>query len=289
MKLLLRLTGGYRRVMDRVLDLQTEAQTFIDAQLNSTGYDMVLSGCAVVDNGNSTVNIAPGIVYVGGQSMRFDGANNIPSDGSKAFVAAAPALSNLQTFGDGSTKNINSEVKAVIADEDRANRKQIKVKITLYNLSSYVQDQVYQAEPKGAIKELYDLDGNFLITNCDASGLGVTPRWINWALDNGNNGTPGSAGMALIGAGDYFDPDNHKTTYTEGVPVGERIHAVSANESGVPPGVPPGLDGPHQKPADGGGAQIYYVTGPLGGGSPATSKLSLMQPSMPVIRMVKIA
>jgi hypothetical protein len=288
MKLLATLTGGYRRVMDRLLTLQSETVTFIDAQLNSLGYDMVLSGCPVTNNNNGTVNIGPGIVYIGGASMRFAGANNIAADGSQAFAPAAPVTSYPQTFGDNSTKNIYSEVMAVIVAQTPANTTQLKVKTTLYNLQAYIQDQVYQAEPKGAIKELYDLDGTFLSTNFDGTGLGITPRWVNWAVDNKNNGTPGSVGMALIAAGTYVDTNGQQTIYTEGVPVGERLHKLTADEAAIPAGLPPGLDGPHAKPGDGGGQQVYYVNGPLQNGSPAVNGHNNMQPSMPVIRLVKI-
>jgi len=291
MKLLLALTGGYKRVMDRVLTLQSETQTFINAQYAALGYDMVLSGCAVTDNGNGTVNIAPGIVFLGGDTLRFDGAANISSNGTMAFVRGGAVTSYPSTFADGSTKNLYSEAKAVIAAQDVDNIYQIKVTTTLYNLQSYIQDQVYQSEVKGTIKEVYDLDGTFL-ANFDDSGLGVTPRWLNWARDNGNNGTPGSAGMVIIGAGTYTDPvSGQQTVYANGVPLGETKHALTAAENAphthTLPSNPTSIEdtgtatyiGLTQNPGKAPGS-----TGSSGLGTPHNN----MQPSMPAYRVVKI-
>jgi len=289
MKELLTLTGGYRRVMDYLLNLQAENLTLGNALFASLGFDMVLQGCTVHDNGNGTVNIAAGIIYIGSEALRFDGANNVASNGSKTFVKGAYTTSNSETFGDGSIKNVYREAKAVIADATGGNVTQIKIKTTLYNLAQYIQDRVQGYEVKGAIKEVYDLDGTFL-TNFDASGLGVTPRWVGWARDNGSNGTPGSVGMTTIAAGTYTDPSNgEQTVYIEGEPVGEPKHLLTVNETAKPAGLPQGLEGPHKKPGDGGGMDIFYVTGGLGDGFDADQRHNNMQPSMPVYRVVKIS
>jgi len=216
--------------MDRLLTLQSETQTFINAQFANLGFDLVLQGCAVTNNGNGTVNIAPGIILVGGNAVRFAGANNISADGSMAFVLAAPVTSYPSIFGDGSTKNIYSEIFATIAAQDPTNYSQIKIGLTLYNLQQYVKDQINASETKGTIKEVYDLDGLFL-TNFNSDGAGVTPPWIGWQLDNGNAGTPGSAGKVLVGAGVYTDPvSGLETTYVSGDTGGEINHTLTVDE-----------------------------------------------------------
>jgi hypothetical protein len=288
MKLLLSLTGGYKRVMDRLLTLQSETRIFVNAQYAALGYDMVLSGCAITDNGNGTVNIAAGIIFIGGDSLRFDGAVNISADGSMAFVTGNPVTSLLSPFGDGSSKNIYSEIKAVIAAQDPTNIFQIKISTSLYNLQLYIQDQIYRSETKGTIKEVYDLDGTFR-ANFDSTGLGITRRWLGWALDNEENETPGSVGMATIAAGTYTDPvSGLETIYTAGIPIGERLHVLTPTETPTPAGIPPGLDGPRQKPEDGGGENIYYVNGPLKAAANAAAGHNNMQPSMPLYRVVKM-
>jgi hypothetical protein len=224
MKIINTLSGGYRRVMDTLLGLQTEMVTMGNAPFAALGVDLVLSGCAVTDNGDGTVNIAPGLMYVAGNTLRFDGAGNIASDGSMAITAGAVVASNPQPFADGSTQNIYSEQKAVVAAMDTSNTQQIIIKTTLYSLQQYIQDQVNANEPTGTIKELYDFDGTFR-SNFDASGLGNKPAWMGWALDNGNNGTPGSAGRVLIGVG-----VNGSNTYSYGDVGGEINHQLSVDE-----------------------------------------------------------
>jgi hypothetical protein len=193
-------------------------------------YDMVLSGCAVTDNGNGTVNIAAGMMYVGGQVIRFDGANNVPSAGTKAIGQAVPVNTDMMQFGNGSNYNTYSEVKAVVVNATGTNVQEIKVKTTLYNITQYIQDTVLAAEVKGTIKEIYDLDGTF-IGNFDTTGLGITPRWDGWALDNASNGTRGSAGAVIIGAGTYTAPvTGLQTVYNDGDSGGEKDHLLTVNE-----------------------------------------------------------
>lgn len=290
MKLLSTLTGGYRRVMDKLLSLQTETQTFVNAQFASIGFDLVLQGCAVTDNGNGTVNIAAGIVLIGGNAIRFAGANNIASDGSQAFVAGAAVSSFPEVFGDGSTKNIYSEVFATIAAQDPTNTYQIKVKTTLYNLQQYVKDQINAAEVKGTVKTIYDLDGTFL-ENFNTDGLGVTPAWINWALDNGNYGTPGSAGMVIIGVGTYTDPvSGLQTNYPYPSTGGEMNHTLSvaempahSHQQGADVYYTVGSGGSHAAGDSGNGARGNTLS--TGGGGAHNN----MQPYRTAYRVVKIA
>lgn len=231
MKILSTIAGaGYPLQMDFLLNLQTEMLALGNSLFSAIPYDMVLSGCAVTDNGNGTVNIAAGMMYVGGQVIRFDGANNVPSAGTKAIGQAVPVNTDMMQFGNGSNYNTYSEVKAVVVNATGTNVQEIKVKTTLYNITQYIQDTVLAAEVKGTIKEIYDLDGTF-IGNFDTTGLGVTPRWDGWALDNGSNGTRGSDGMAIIAAGTYTDPaTGEHIVYADGDRVGKANQKMLSSE-----------------------------------------------------------
>lgn len=231
MKVLNTIPGaGYPLQMDFLLNLQTEMLAMGNSLLGAIPFDMALSGCAVTDNGNGTVNIASGMMYVGGQVVRFDGANNVASDGSKAIAAAAPIATDMMQFGNGSNYNTYSEVKAAVVASTLSNVQEIKIGATLYNITRYIQDTVLSAEVKGTIKHIHDLDGTFA-ANFDSSGLGITPRWNGWALDNGNNGTPGSAGRTLIAQGTYTDTvTGLQTTFNDGDKVGEQNHKLTVAE-----------------------------------------------------------
>ena len=109
------LTSGNQRLMDRALDLKDEIAIFIKARYGVSGIDFVVSGCDTTDNGNGTVNITPGIIMIGGNLFRYDGDNNIASDGSKTFIAE-PVV-----------KNTYSEQKAIVAAEDPKNHTQLKI------------------------------------------------------------------------------------------------------------------------------------------------------------------
>ncbi|MEB0302402.1 hypothetical protein [Mucilaginibacter sp. 5C4] len=288
MKELLRLAGGYKRVMDYVLNLQSENLTLGNSLFSALGVDLVLSGCAITNNNNGTINIADGLIYISGDAVRFDGANNIASNGSKTFVKGGYVTSDQKEFGDGSQKNVYREAKAAIVNSTDGNQRQIKITTTLYDLKQYIRDVVANSDVKGAYKEIYDFDGTFR-PNFDESGLGVTPRWYGWAIDNGENGTPGTSGMALIAAGTYTDPvSGEETVYEMGQNVGERLHKLSQSESATPTGTVPGLVGPRGKPGDGGGGPVYYVSGPLKAGADAQVGHNNMQPSKAVYRVIKI-
>ena len=288
MKLINTLTGGYPRVMDTLLGLQTEMITMGNAPFAALGVDLVLSGCAVTDNGNNTVNIAPGLMYVAGNTLRFDGASNIPSDGTQAITTGSLTTSTPLSFADGSTKDIYSEAKAVVAAKDQANSQQIIIKTTLYNLQQYIKDQINASEPIGTIKEMYDLDGTFM-SNFDTTGKGITVAWQGWALDNGNNGTPGSAGRVLIGAGVLG-----VESYNYGAIGGESTHTLLTPE--MPSfTVDTPINAEHYTTQSGGSDHPYGAAGPaertdiltsnpVGSDQPHNN----MQPYKVVYRVVKV-
>lgn len=294
MKILNTLSGGYRRVMNILLSVQNEMITMGNAPFASLQFDLVLSGCAVHDNGNGTVDIAPGLMYVAGNTLRFDGAANIANDGSMAIVTGAVVASVLRPFADGSNKNLYSEQKAVVDVQDAGNPFQMKITTSLYNLQQYIKDQINASERKGTIKELYDLSGitpgqpGSFLANFDSTGLGVTPAWMGWARDNGNNGTPGSVGSTLINDGEFTDPlDGAVTNYVAGQQYGALKQKLTLDKQATPAGLIITLDGPHGKPADGGGAAEYYVR-TVSAAAVAANAITQLGPTTAVYRVVKI-
>ena len=228
MKNLKILQGGYPRQMDYTLTLQTEFMTVANSMFGKLGKDIVLSGCDVVNNGNGTLNISTGIVFVDAEVVRFDGANNVPADLTRTFVKDVPVSTDTKTFGDGIDKQIYTEVKAIIGN--KVSVSQIAIGTELYTLATYIRDVSAGYAVKGEYKEIYDFDGTFL-QNFDESGLGITTGYLNWALDNGNNGTPGSVGRVLIGTGVFNDPvTGLQTVYYNGERAGERTHKLSIGE-----------------------------------------------------------
>ncbi|MBD3748927.1 MAG: hypothetical protein IE931_05480 [Sphingobacteriales bacterium] len=226
MKKLRELQGGYPRQQDYLLALQNELYTAVESQFGALSVDMVLKGCEVTDNGNGTVNIAEGLVYCSGEICRFSGASNIAIDGTKTFVKDVATTSSPKTFGDGSVKDVYSEVFVIIGTKTTA--AQIAIKTTLYNFSNYIDDRVFASAFKGEIKDVYDFDGTFL-DNFDASGLGSTPRFSGWALLNGNNATPNGQGRVRITVGSIID-NGVEYDYTNGQIGGETKHKLTIAE-----------------------------------------------------------
>jgi len=279
MKELLTLAGGYPRQMDFLLNLQTEMLALGNSMFSSFGFDFVLSGCAITDNGNGTVNIAPGIVYIGGEAIRYDGDSNVISDGTKALLKGAYIASDMRMFGDGSNKNIYREAKAFVTNATALNLTELKVKPVMYTINEYIKDTILSSEVKGAIREVYDLDGTFDL-NFDDSGLGITPRWIGWALDNGNF-SPGSAGKVLLGAGRHVDTlDGEETIYNAGETGGRNKTFLTTSQ--MPTGVRVNGERSTYNEAIGTGDTRKNTT--AGGGT----AVSTMQDYVVVYRVVKI-
>jgi hypothetical protein len=283
MKKLRVLQGGYPRQQDFLLNLQTELFAVTNGLFGKLNKDMVLQGCAVVDNLNGTINIDAGIVYVGGEAVRFDGANNVLANGTKTFVKAGAVTSDPKLFADGNTKDVYSEVKAVIGDKTGA--LEIAITTSLYTLETYINDVVASYAIKGEFKDIYDFDNTFL-ANFDSSGLGVTPRYSGWAIANGNNGTPNLQGRVRISAGDITDTGSGLVfTYANGDQGGEVRHQLTVSElptQNVYAGTPQ-VGG---RPSFGSGPVVRWPTayGPVGGNVPHQN----MQPYLAVYTIVKI-
>lgn len=294
MKKLLSLTGGYPRMQDYVLNLQTEMLAMGNSLFGTVSFDLVLSGCTVTANGDGTVNIAAGIVYIDGQVLRFDGAANIAPDGSKSIVTGSAVTSMPLTFAppDSPVKNVYSEVKGIIGDTAIDNNRQLVVGTSLLTFEAYIDLRIAGAAQKGVTREFSFTDPTDIAAfkaKFDDSGLGVTPDMLDWALMNGNNETADAQGRVFIGAGSIFDPVTEiEHDFESGDSDGEITHLLTKDESGKPAGLPPGLDGPRQKPGDGGGENIYYVNGLLGSGGNAAQSHNNMQPYLVVFKIRKI-
>lgn len=220
MKKLRELQGGYPRQQDYLLSLQNELLTVADSLFAKLGVDMVLKGCEVTDNGNGTVNIAAGIVFVGGEVIRFDGASNVVANGTKTFIKDAAVNTDPRVFADGQTKQVYTEVKAIVGD--KSNVAQVAIGLTLYNLSNYIQDVVSNYALKGELKDVYDLDGDFL-DNFDEDGLGITARFSGWRLFNEGQGRTKVTVGRLVSDGVEYN-------YTHGDVGGAVTHRLTVSE-----------------------------------------------------------
>lgn len=229
MKELRELQGGYPRAANYHLNAQTEYLTALNAVYAKLGFDLVLAGCEVTDHGNDTISIAPGVVFVSGEVLRFDGSNNVANDGSKALVKGAYVTTDPVTFADQQNKDLYKEAKAVVGNTAAAS--QIVLQVKLRTLKTYIEDLVAGAAFRGEKKVVVDLDGDFL-DHFDGSGLGVQAPYLGWALGNGNNNTPNYAGRAGIGYGTYNSPvDGLQINYVAGTPGGADRHRLITPET----------------------------------------------------------
>ncbi|RZK66339.1 MAG: hypothetical protein EOO92_25355, partial [Pedobacter sp.] len=222
MKNLRELQGGYPRQQDYLLTLQNELMTVANSLFGKLNHDMVLKGCDITDNLNGTVNIAEGIVFIGNEALRFDGANNVPSDGSMAMIKGSAATSSPKLFADGQTRDVYTETKALIGSYSALS--QIKIGLSLYTLATYIEDVTSSYAIKGELKDIYDYDGTFL-ANFDGDGNGITPRYSNWSLFKDGEGrvrvTVGSTVHPLTG---------EVTTFAHGEKGGEVKHQLTVGE-----------------------------------------------------------
>lgn len=229
MKELLSLTGGYKRHIDYLLKLQSEVYGVQNSLFKNLGHDLVLGGCELTDNLNGTVNIASGIIYSEGEVVRFAGASNVLSNGTKALKKGIAMVTDPKQFQDESVKNTYKETFAIVANKiSEASQIVIRTK-QLYTLKDFIADIIQSYGQKGETKWVVDLDGNFL-ENFDSSGLGVTTKWQGWHLMNGNGGTPPMAGRTPIGVGSLVDAYGLEHTYTNNQQDGQPRHKLAISE-----------------------------------------------------------
>jgi hypothetical protein len=291
MKTLNTLSGGYRRYQDYLLTVQSELTALGNSILGSISFDVVLSGCAVTNNNDGTVSIAPGIVYINGQVMRFDGANNIIADGTKSIITGAPVTSGPVVFFDTTTKNVYTETKGVVGNTVGGNARQLVIRLTLLTFEGYIDARITASAVKGQIREFVFTDTDEIAAfkaKFDESGNGVTVDMLDWHLMNGMDGQPDAQGRTFIGEGRMTDPiTGIQHIYTSGDFEGEITHKNTVNETATPPGTVNELDGPHAKPGDGGGNPEYYIKS-MKSSAPATASHNNMQPYLVVFKIRKV-
>lgn len=281
MKQLRELQGGYPRRMNYLVNLQNEFLAVANSMFGKLNQDIVLSGCNVVNNGNGTVNISSGIVFVSGEVIRFDGAANIVSDSSKAFIKGAPATSESKIFADGNPKDVYTEVKAIIGNNTSIT--QIKVSTELYTLATYIRDVAAGYAVKGEIRDIYDFDGTFL-DNFDSSGMGITARYNDWHLINGNAGTPDAQGRSRITAGRMVS-DGVEYTYDNGNFGGSVKHQLTVQEM---PNHSHQYEGSNGPGGGGDGSRKNVPTGKFSGSSGGDQPHNNMHPYLAVYSIIKL-
>jgi hypothetical protein len=235
MKNLLTLTGGYPRNQNYLLNLQAELSLMGNSILGSISFDVILAGCAITDNHDGTVNITDGIVYIAGQVMRFDAANNVPADGSKAIITGTAILSTPLTFAppDSPVKNVYSEIKGVIANSAGGPTRQLVVGVTMLTFEAYIDLRIAGSAVKGTIRE-FVFTGTDIVAfqaKFDDTGLGISPDMVDWAQMNGNNGTVDAQCRVFIGTGSMIDPiTDEELVIASGDEGGEVTHVLSVPE-----------------------------------------------------------
>ncbi|MDX5347065.1 MAG: hypothetical protein LPK19_07440 [Hymenobacteraceae bacterium] len=107
MKLLKFWLSGRPRSWDDLKTLQDQIAT-IEEQFTGAG-DFVFKGCEVTANG-SNFDIAPGLVFIDGKLLRFDGTVNValPIE----LYADAPVESDSRPDANGNLQNAMVETKA---------------------------------------------------------------------------------------------------------------------------------------------------------------------------------
>ena len=263
------ITGGFPLDQGVLNDLQSGILQNETALANLLGPLAIISGCTVA--GGSAAN---GVVAINGQILPFVGGVVgvkviiVETDTAITYQngATPPSLiTRYATFGDDGVQNnpwanfVTNTAAGIIA--------------RMVAVENYWQT--------GDVKQI-DVTEAYIAANFDGTGLGKNLR-LGWAICNGANGTVNRLGKVAV------QRDPAQTEFAAmGTAGGEKVHLLTNAETPVPAGLPPGLDGPHPKPADGGGAAEYYVTGPLSAGSPAGSAHNNLQPYITTLYIQKL-
>ena len=213
MKKTLYAEGGRPFYDDDIQTIQDEAEASVVAVVGSFGRDCILTGCQVSGAaGNYTVS--PGVVFLGGQLLRFLGTSGI----ALPAVLGSGNVSVLdeRTYQTGATKTCIQEQFAVVLAGTGTG-------LPLYPAGGFtlVHALRNQLHEPGEVKW-----GRPVLAHYDATGLGLpgTAAW-GWALCNGANGTADLRGQFVVGQ----DPD--RADYdTLGKTGGEETHMLSLAE-----------------------------------------------------------
>ena len=204
--------GGRPFYDDDIQTIQDEAQIAALAIYRALGRDCIVSGCTVTATG-STYSVGAGLVYLGGELLRFLGATAVSLPAG--LVAGAVAVLDERTYQTGDTKTCIQEQSAVLGAAGAGVPVYPAGGLTLQHLLRAAQWET------GDVKW-----GQLLATNYDATGLGMpgSVAW-GWALCNGQNKTADLRGAFAAG----YDPD--RTDYAAvGATGGEEAHTLGARE-----------------------------------------------------------
>lgn len=194
MKLLKLDTGGRPRANDDFETLQREVYAAITAPLVGQAA-CILEGCQVRDLGGQLYDVAPGIVWLAGELLRFDGAASVALP---AELAAGPLVgSNPRTYQVGGTRNCMEERKAMLQATSTAGD---TLPLAAWGGLRLAHVQRAATRRLGEVQHLANLVGADYETN--GKGRPGTEAW-GWALCNGNNGTADLRGLFIAA----FNPD----------------------------------------------------------------------------------
>lgn len=110
-KLITTNQGGHPLVLDDLGIIQDNIYTAI-VSIFRERTPFVLYGCDVEDNGDGTVDISSGVVFIQDEFMRFDGATNVILANGYGIKKGNPVDSDPKQFSNGQTKNVYREIKA---------------------------------------------------------------------------------------------------------------------------------------------------------------------------------
>lgn len=191
MKETLYAEGGRPFYDDDLETIQNEARASVLAVLAGLGHDCIVSGCTVAATG-ATYTVAPGVVYMGGQLLRFLGASGVSLPA--ALVTGSISIVDERTYQTGDTKTCIQEQFAEVLPNAGTG-------LQLYAAGGFTMAHALRSQ----VNELSDVKWGALVTaNYDPAGLGLpgTPAW-GWGLCNGQGGRYDLRGAFVAG----YDPD----------------------------------------------------------------------------------
>ncbi len=168
--------GGRPFYDDDIQTIQDEAQTAATAVFGALGRDCIVSGCTVAMNG-ATATIGAGLVYIGGEVLRFLGASGVTLPAS--LVVGAVTVLDERPYQTGVTKTCIQEQYAVLQPS-------IASGVPIYSGGGLTLQHVL----RGAMWEVGDIKWSSLaMADYDASGKGLpgSIAW-GWGLANGQGG-----------------------------------------------------------------------------------------------------
>lgn len=206
--------GGRPFYDDDIQTIQDEAQAAALAIYAGLGRDCIVVGCTVAATG-STYTVAPGLVYIGGELLRFFGASGaaLPA----VLVAGAVSVLDERAYETGESKTCIQEQFAVLQAGTAGVLVYPAGGLTLQHLLRATQWEIGDLKYGNLVAADYDLN----------TGIGVAggPAW-GWALANGQGKAPDLGGRFVVG----LNPDS--TDYaTVGAIGGEAAHTLTIAES----------------------------------------------------------